>query len=80
MSISVCRENNEVVNMSGESGVNRDQCIMEKMKSCPHTVTIPPLNTCTTGTISDQQECQSMMAMDSGDDMGVSSSEWEMGV
>ena len=36
--------------MNGESEVNGDKCIMEKIRSNPCTVTIPPSKTCTTGT------------------------------
>ena len=39
-----------MVNVSGQSEDNGDKWIMEKMRSDPHTVTIPPLKTCTTGT------------------------------
>ena len=43
----------DMVNVSGESRNNGDQCMTEKIKSSPRTITIPPLKTCTTGTISD---------------------------
>ena len=40
----------ETVNVSGQSEDNGDRWIMEKMRSDPHTVTIPPSKTCTAGT------------------------------
>ena len=39
-----------MVDVNGEPGINRDKWIMEKIMSNPHTITIPPLKTCTTGT------------------------------
>ena len=39
-----------MVNISGQSEINRDKWIMEKIRSDPHTVTIPPSKTCTTST------------------------------
>ena len=40
----------ETVNVNGELGVIGDKWIMEKIMSNPHTITIPPSKTCTTGT------------------------------
>ena len=40
----------EMVNISGQSEDNGDRWIMEKMRSDPHTITIPRLKTCTTRT------------------------------
>ena len=40
----------ETVDVNGEPGINGDKWIMEKIMSNPHTITIPPLKTCTTGT------------------------------
>ena len=39
----------EMVNIKGESTVNGSKCMMEKIRSDSHTITIPPLKTCTTG-------------------------------
>ena len=39
----------EMVNINGEPEVNGGRCRMEKTRSNPHTVTIPPSKTCTTG-------------------------------
>ena len=38
--------------MKGESIVKGGKCTMEKMSPQPHTVTVPPSKTCTTGTTS----------------------------
>ena len=43
----------ETVNINGELGINGDKWMMEKIRSGPHTVTIPPSKTCTTGARSD---------------------------
>ena len=40
----------ETVNVNGEPKNNGDKWIMEKIRSGPRTVTIPPLKTCTSGT------------------------------
>ena len=40
----------ETVNVNGESIINRDNWIIDKIMTNPHTVTIPPSKTCTTGT------------------------------
>ena len=39
----------EMVNVNGEPEVNGGRYKMEKTRSNPHTVTIPPSKTCTTG-------------------------------
>ena len=39
----------EMVNINGEPEVNSGRCKMEKTRFDPHTVTIPPSKTCTTG-------------------------------
>ena len=43
----------EMVNINGELDVNEDKWMMEKIRSGPHTITIPPSKTCTTGARSD---------------------------
>ena len=43
----------KTVNVNGELGINGDKWMMEKIRSGPHTVTIPPSKTCTTGARSD---------------------------
>ena len=40
----------EMVNINGKSDNNGGRQIIEKRMSLPHTVTLPPLKTCTTGT------------------------------
>ena len=40
----------EMVNVNGQSEDNGGRWTMEKMRSDPRTITIPPLKTCTTGT------------------------------
>ena len=40
----------EMVNVNGQSEENGGRWTMEKMRSDPCTITIPPLKTCTTGT------------------------------
>ena len=40
------------VKVNGESAVNGVKCIMERISPRPHTITIPPSKTCTTGTTS----------------------------
>ena len=37
-----------MVNINGESETNRDKWKMEKIRSDPYTITIPPSKTCTT--------------------------------
>ena len=50
-SITVTVENIvETVNVNSESNDNGGRQIIEKRMSLPHTVTLPPLKTCTTGT------------------------------
>ena len=39
-----------MVNVNGELGANKDKWMIEKIRSCPCTITIPPSKTCTTGT------------------------------
>ena len=38
-----------MVNVNGESDTNGDKWMIEKIRSGPHTVTIPPSQNCTTG-------------------------------